>query len=98
MNATKDARDQKVLFQTPTDIGARVATTRALSYPKKENVHDLLQEGAIHAHLHGTPLSIPPYDYVLYSIRKSSYILSIRGTIRTAVRIVYNTYVLVVIA
>jgi hypothetical protein len=56
MNATRDARDQKVLFQTPTDIGARAATTRALSYLRKQNVHDLLQEGAIHAHLHGTPL------------------------------------------
>jgi hypothetical protein len=56
MNATKDARDQKVLFQTPTDIGAQVATPRALSYLKRKNVHDLPQEGAIHAHLHGTPL------------------------------------------
>jgi len=56
MNATKDARDQKVLFQTPTDIGAQVATPRALSYLKRKNIHDLPQEGAIHAHLHGTPL------------------------------------------
>jgi hypothetical protein len=44
------------LFQTPTDIGAQVATPRALSYLKRKNVHDLPHEGAIHAHLHGTPL------------------------------------------
>jgi hypothetical protein len=54
MNVIRDAHGQIVLFQTATDTGAQEVITRALSYLRKENVHDHLWEGATHAHLHGT--------------------------------------------